>query len=58
MRDMTGFKEERHNAVVAMKQLKHRVYYPKITDELIEKMKEAKTPEELHDLQRKAGFAV
>lgn len=58
MSDMRGFKEERRNAVVAMKQLKHPVYYPKITDELIEKMKEAKTPKELHDLQRKAGFAV
>ncbi len=58
MNDMRGFKEERHNAVVAMRELKHPVYYPKITDELINKMKKAETPEELHDLQRKAGFAV
>ena len=58
MSDMRGFKEERRNAVVAMQQLKHPVYYPKITDELINKMKKAETPEELHDLQRKAGFAV
>lgn len=58
MSDMTGFILEKKNAIAAMRDFVTYSEYPKATPEILKEMKKVKTPEELHDLQRKAGFAV
>ena len=52
------FATEKRNAIIAMQDFVTYSEYPKATPEILKEMEKAETPEELHDLQRKAGFAV